>query len=132
MTKILKQLAMWSAETLCAALLLMVYLTVLWTGQGQSSLRDEMGLIFVGTAFVFMVGSGYLLTTGVFGVVWRSPIPWVYPLIAAALFVTHVQFFATGWTSSTKVPVQVGGACIVFACAFAGNWFLRKWAQARG
>ena len=130
MTKILKQLAVWSVETLCEALLLMVFLTILWTGHDQGRLGDDMGLIFVGTAFVFMVASGYLLTTGFFGVVWRSPIPWAYPAIAATLFIGHVQFFATGWDASTKVPVQVGGACIVFACTLAGNHLLRKWVQA--
>lgn len=127
---ILKQLAVWSLETLCEALLLMVFLTIVWRDAGQSSLAGDLALTFVGTAFVFMVGSGYLLTTAIFGVVWRSPNPWVYPAIASALFVIHVQFFATGWTSSTKVPVQVGGACIVLACTVVGGRFLRKWAQA--
>ena len=126
---ILKRLAMWSGETLCEALLITLFLTVLWTGKGQSSLRDDIGVIFMGTAFVFMVGSGYLLTTGIFGVVWRSPVFWVYPVIAAALFIFHVQFFADGWTSSTKVPVQVGGACIVAACTFAGNRLLLTWVR---
>lgn len=127
---ILKRLAMWSGEMLCEALLITLFLTVLWKGKGQSILRDDIGVIFMGTAFVFMVGSGYLLTTGFFGVVWRSPIPWAYPAIAATLFSGHVQFFATGWDAWTKVPVQVGGACIVFACTLAGNYFLRKWVQA--
>jgi hypothetical protein len=124
---ILKRLAVWAVETLCEALLLMLFLTTLWRESGQSSLIDDLGLTFVGTAFVFMVGSGYLLTTALFGVVWRSARPWVYPTIAAALFIIHVQFFATGWTSTTKAPVQAGGACIVLACTFIGNWFLRKW-----
>src|SRR3569833_2154546 len=123
---ILKKLATWSLETLCEALLLTMLLTVLWREQGQSSLINELGLTFVGIAFVFMVGSGYLLTTGIFGIVWRSPIAWVYPAIAAALFIIHVQFFATGWISSTKLPVQIGGACIGFACTFVGGWCLRK------
>lgn len=131
MTKILKRLAIWLVETLCEALLLMVFLTVLWRGQGESSVDDDMRLIFVGIAFVFMIGSGYLLTTGIVGVIWRSRVPWVYPAIAATLFIVHVQFFATGWTSFTKVPVQAGGACIVFACALGGNWLLRKWIHAQ-
>jgi len=127
---ILKQLAIWSVETLCEALLLMVFLTVLWRGAGQSRLGDDLRLTFFGTIFVFMLGSGYLLTTAIFGVFWRSTNPWVYPAIAAALFVAHVQFFATGWDPSTKVPVQVGGGCIVFGCTFLGTWYLRRFAQA--
>jgi hypothetical protein len=128
---ILKRLVVWAVETLCEALLLMVFLTTLWRQSGQSSLIDDLWLTFVGTVFVFMVGSGYLLTTALVGVVWRSARPWVYPTIAAALFVIHVQFFATGWTLPTRAPVQMGGASIVFACAFIGNWFLRRWSVPR-
>ena len=123
---ILKQLAMWSLEILCEACLLMVYLTVLWRDQGKTPIGNDLSLLFVWTLFIFMFGSGYLLTTGIFGIIWRSPIQWVYPAIAAALFIVHVQFYATGWTASEKAPVQVGGACIVFACTFAGNWCLRR------
>lgn len=126
---VLKQLAAWSIETFCEALLLMVFLTILWRESGRSSVADDLGLTLV-SAFVFMLGSGYLLTTGIFGVLWRSTNPWVYPAIAAALFVAHVQFFATGWDPSTKVPVQAGGACIVFGCTFLGTWCLRRFAQA--
>lgn len=129
---LLKQLAMWSAETLCEALLLMILLTVLWRGSGQSPLVDDLRLAFFGTLFVFMVGSGYLLTTSIFGVFWRSRIPWAYPLVAAVLFIAHVQFFVTGWDASTKVPVQFGGACIVFVCTFLGGSCLRRWEQSAG
>lgn len=102
---ILKQLAMWSAETLCEALLLMVFPAALWRGAGQSRMGDDLRLTFFGTIFVFMLGSLYLLTTATFGAFWRSTHPWVYPAIAAALFVSHVHFFATGWDPSTKLPV---------------------------
>ncbi|MFO0284241.1 MAG: hypothetical protein ACK532_20270 [Acidobacteriota bacterium] len=127
----LRRLTVWFCETLCEATLITVFLTLLWWGEGEgrSSLSDSLGLIFVGTPFVFMVGSGYLITTALFGVVWRSPIAWVYPAVAAVLFVLHVRFFADGWTAETKIPVQVGGACIVAACTFVGNQLLRRWVQ---
>jgi hypothetical protein len=127
---ILKRLAVWLIETACEALALSVLLIILSGRSENRSLADDLLLGLWGTALVFMVGSGYLLTTAILGVLWRSPNPWVYPAIAAALFMAHVQLFATGWGPSTKVPVQVGGACIVFACTFLGTRFLRKSAQA--
>lgn len=125
---ILKRLAMWSGETLSETFFLMVLLTMLvWRGADKGPLVDTLRLSFFGTLFVFMIGSGYLLTTGIFGVVWRSQVSWVYPTIAATLFIVHVQLFVTGWDTSTKVPVQLGGACIVFVCCLCGNWCLRRW-----
>jgi hypothetical protein len=126
---VLKRLTVWSCETLCEAALITAFLTLLWRGQGRSSVSDDLGLIFVDTAFVFMIGSGYLLTTAIFGVVWRSPSVWVYPAVAAVLFILHVQFFADGWTGSTKIPVQMGGACIVAFCTCVGNQLLRRWVK---
>ncbi len=127
---ILKRLVLWSGETLSETFFLMLFLTALvWRGADKGPVVDTLRLSFFGTLFVFMIGSGYLLTTGIFGVVWRSRLPWVYPIIAATLFIVHVQFFVTGWDASTKVPVQLGGACIVFACCYAGNWCLMKWVQ---
>ncbi len=74
-----------------------------------------------------MLGSGYLFTTAIFGVIWRSEKPWVYPAIAAALFIAHVQFYMTTWSLSKKMPIEAGGACIVFMCTYIGNCFLREW-----
>jgi hypothetical protein len=131
---ILKRLAVWASETLCDALLLMVFLTILWRDSGQSSLIDDLGITLVGTVFVFMVGSGYLLTTVIFGVLLRSRNLWVYPAIASTLFVAHEQFLFTGWKlpDASHMQTQVLGACIVFACTFAGNLFLRKWIPREG
>jgi hypothetical protein len=130
---VLKRIAIWLGETSSEAFFLMVLLTALvWRDPNKGPLIDTLRLTFFGTLFFFMLGSGYLLTTGFFGIVWRSSIPWVYPVIAATLFVIHVQFFATGWEVETKVPVQVGGACIVFGCTFFGGLLLRKWAHTAG
>lgn len=126
---ILKRLAVWLLETSCEALLLGLFLIIL-SGTDQLGFAKDLLAAFVWTVVLLFWGSGYLLTTAIFGLVWRSRRLWLYPAIAAALFITHVQFFATGWTPSTKLPVQVAGACIVFACTLVGGWFLRKWLQA--
>lgn len=128
----LKRLVVWTLETLSVAVLVGVFLyVVLGSPFRQSDFGRDLSFAIAGTAVVFMVGSGYLLSTALFGLVWRSQRLWLYPAIAAALFVAHVQFFATGWGVSTKVPVQAGGACIVFACTYAGGYFLRKWEGGR-
>ena len=103
---------------------------------------SQIGLLYgvIGSALavpVVLFLHGYYLTRVLAGVVWRSRRPWLYPVIAATLFVihTHIVFVRLKPDMSylgktTEAPFLVGGACIVFACAFGGNWFLRKWVQA--
>jgi hypothetical protein len=90
-----------------------------------------VGALAVGTVLFL---HGYYLTTALFGVVWRSQRSWVYPAMAAILFVihTHIAFVrgkpdTSAEFQAAEIPFLVGGACIVFACASAGNWCLRKW-----
>lgn len=124
---ILKRLFVWSCETLGEAILVGAFLFALaWSGQGTP---QDLVMLMAGTAVLFMFGSGYLLTTAIFGVVWRSQKPWVYPAIAAALFITHVQFYITTWSLSKKAPVQAGGACIVFLYTYVGGYSLREWVR---
>jgi hypothetical protein len=125
---ILNRLVVWSCEMLGEAILVGTFLFVLaWSDQNTP---QDLVLAIAGTAGVFMFGSGYFLTTAIFGVVWRSQKPWVYPAIAAALFIAHVQFYITTWSPSKKAPVQAGGACIVFMCTYVGGYFLREWMHA--
>ena len=79
---------------------------------------------------------GYYLTRVFFGVIWRSHTPWIYPALAATLFVAHMHFAFVRLKSdmspmgrAIELPFLAGGACIVFACAFAGNWRLRWWTR---
>lgn len=127
---ILKRLAVWLLETLAAAILITVFLAIIWRKPGQTRFLEDLRLMFGLTFVLIMVATGYLLTMALVGVVWRSAIPWVYPMIAATLFILHVQFFVDGWTAKEKFPVQIGGACIVFACCYCGNWFLNRWNEA--
>jgi hypothetical protein len=80
---------------------------------------------------------GYYLTRAFFGAVWRSHTPLIYPALAATLFVAHMHFAfvrlkpdMSPMGRATELPFLAGGACVVFACAFAGNWLLRRWTQA--
>lgn len=130
---ILKRLAVWALEMLAVTLLLGILLYVSWgpyPGPGQHDFLRDVARYTAVTAVVFMFGSAYLLTTATFGIVLRGQRLWLYPLVAALLFVIHLQFYASGWTSSQKLPIQVFGACIVVACTLAGGWLLRRWVQA--
>ncbi|MBZ5538873.1 MAG: hypothetical protein LAO31_23245 [Acidobacteriia bacterium] len=92
-------------------------------------------------ALAFAVGvvlflHGYYLTRAFIGLFWRGH-KWLYPAIAAALFVMHMHIAIarskndlTPFAQATEFPFLAGGACIVFACAFLGDRFLRKWMQA--
>lgn len=78
---ILKRMFVWSCETSGEAILLGAFLFVLfWSDQNTP---QDLVFAIAMTAGVFMLGSGYLLTTAIFGVAWRSQKPWVYPAIAA-------------------------------------------------
>jgi hypothetical protein len=125
----LKRLVVWSVETLCEVPLLMALLMLL-SDLSHGVRGFDLGILLFAT-FVFMVGSGYLITTAVVGVFFRGQTPWLYPTIAASLFVIHEQFFLAGWArpDTTHIQVQVGGASIVFATTLVGGWVLRKWSR---
>jgi hypothetical protein len=85
----------------------------------------------------FLFVHGYYVTTAFFGAVWRSRKPWLYPAIAAVLFVIHTRvIFARAGSEFTpegkaiELPFAMVGACIVFGCSFAGGCVLKKWLSA--
>ena len=139
MPLILKRLTVWLLEALVSTLLF----GVMFGALSSPDLSTFASILSGAWALAFGVGAilflhGYYVTTALAGVVWRSQQPWLYPTIAVTLFVihTHVVFFrlkpdlsSSGRTA--ELPFLVGGACIVFACAFAGNALLRKWSQTR-
>lgn len=123
---LIRRLSVWSGELLAEALLFGLLLVFLSGPSNQNFLND---LLFasVSAAVVFMVGTGYLLTTAVFGVIWRSERSWVYPTIAAALFLIHYEFFDPAWKLPFRVQFEAGGALIVFVCTLFGGRLLRIW-----
>jgi hypothetical protein len=142
----LKRVAVWLVEQLPEAFLLGCLLAALvlriagqHAGLFPKGIKDSLQVVSVlGVAvatILFM--HGYYATKAVFGVLFRSNRPWLYPVIAAALFVIHchITFLRakpdlTPEARNMELPFVVAGACIVFTCAFAGGWFLRKWTRA--
>ena len=130
----LKRLLVWVLEVLAEAFLLGTLLGALLFPNFFNLISGVWALALAVAAVLVL--HGYYLTRALFGVVWRSQIPWLYPAIAAALFVTHMHIAIvrskrdlTPFAQATEFPCLVGGACIVFAGAFAGNWALRKWTR---
>ena len=75
---ILKRLIVWSLETVCEFPLFIALLILL---SGPSVVRVfDLQLMLFGTT-LFMVGSGYVLTTACVGLFFRSSVPWTYPAI---------------------------------------------------
>ena len=121
-------LTVWLLETLGEVLLLMAFLMFPTGSYGERHLVRDSFIAFIGIVVVFMFGSGYLLSTAIFGFVWRSRRPCLYPSIAAVLFVAHEQILFTGWKWPTDnhLRIQAAGACIAFACTYVGGVFLRR------
>jgi hypothetical protein len=128
-----KRVAVWLIEVLAEALLLGCLLGAL--------VSTQTGLLYgvIGSAMavpVVLFLHWYYLTRAFVGMAWRNQIPWLYPAIAAALFVAHMHYALaqsksdlTPFAQATELPFLAGGACMVFACAFGGSWLLRKWLQ---
>jgi hypothetical protein len=136
MPTVAKRAAVWIIEILVEALLLGCLLGVLVSSEIGLS-YGVLGSVLALPVVLFL--HGYYFTRLLAGVVWRSRGQWTYPAVAATLFVihTHIVFVRLGPDMSTfgkakELPFLLGGACIVFACALAGNWGLRKWTQSGG
>lgn len=128
---ILKRLAVWLIETVAEAVLLSLFMNMWW---GFSD-PVERGFLFqlFGWAWailtVFMLGSGYLITTAILRMAWKSQRLWTYSAASAVLVLAHLQIFffvASGWTTYQRLQVQVASACVVFVCTFIGGWILQK------
>lgn len=122
----LKHLAVWMAE-LVATDLLGAILLLAAAGWPMDGLARSFLAGLVGIVIFFFVESGYLITVGLAAYSFRRSIPWLYPVIAAVLFVPHYVYrFNRGPGDVVVIP---GGALIIFACSYAGGWWLRKWCR---
>jgi len=106
-TLVLKRLTVWLLEALCEALLLsllfILYIRFSFGPDQQLSYAKQLSFLFVAILFVFMLASGYLLTTAIFGVVTRSQRLWLYPAIAAVLYVAHLHIAFGGGHSGLSL-----------------------------
>lgn len=127
----IKRVGVLSIELISEAVLLGCLLGILVAGQ--------IGLVYgiVGSVLavpVILFLHAYYLTRSLAGVILRIRTRWVYPTTVTALFVIHMSFALarsksdlTPFARATELPFLTIGACIVFACAFAGDRLLSKW-----
>ncbi len=140
---ILKRLTVWSMERAIEACLLgglFAGLVSLSAKDPALPVRNALSAFWVSgiAVAVILFLHGYYVTTAFFGVIWRSTKTWMYPTITPLLFVihTHIVFMRMGpdFTPEGRgmeLPFVLGGAGIVFLCAFAGSPILNKWTNAR-
>jgi|RhiMethySRZTD1v2_1073278.scaffolds.fasta_scaffold147536_2 hypothetical protein len=128
---ILKRLAVWLIEIAAEAVLLSLFMNTWW---GYSDPVNR-GFLFqlsgwaLAILTVFMLGSGYLITTAILRIAWKSQRLWTYSVASAVLVLVHLQIFffmGTGLPIYKRLQIQVASACIVFACTFIGGWILQK------
>src|SRR5207237_6763411 len=130
-----KRIVVWLMEVAAEALLLGCLLGAL--------VASQIGLLYGVIASVLAVPvllflHWYYLTRALAAAV-RSIRPKLYPLIAATLFVIHMHVVFVRLKpdmsflgKAKELPFLAGGACVVFACAYGGNWLLRMWVRRGG
>lgn len=127
---VLKRVIVWLAELACICISLGFLLRLLLGPfLPGGNVPTDVARYASAAAVVFVWGSGYALTTFVFAVIWRSARAWIYPTIAAGLYVVHLQLFSTAWGVHEKLPLLFLGAPAVFGWTYLGGWLLRRWRQ---
>ena len=125
---ILKRLIVWFVETIFEAMLLALALIGLF-GYDQHAFGKSLEL-YVSGILLLSFTSGYLVTTAIARGAWKGQSWWSFSAIAVTLFLAHseIVFVVSGAsTLPERLSMQMAGACIVFACTFAGTLALRKW-----
>ena len=128
----LRRAVAWICEMALGALLLAIALHSLvgrFPFRAPATMFESIFRYWVTILVVFMLGSGFLITAAAAELILRGKRLWSYPLTVGALFAIHMQFFATGWTSSQKVPIQIAGAIILIAITTCGSLLLGKLAS---
>ena len=131
--QVVKRLAVWVLEVLIEAILFGCLLGVLVASE-TGLFNGVFGSVLAVPVVLFL--NGYYLTRALAGLAWKSGSHWLYPLLAAAIFVGHVYFAVSNSRGSftplaraAVTPFLTGGACIVFACAYGGNRLCQMWVR---
>ena len=121
-------------EVTAEVVLLGCLIGALTANQGERLLYVVLGSLVALPVVLFL--HGYYFTRVLAGVLLRSGKRWLYPAIAATLFVIHTYVIfvrlkpdMSALGKAVEAPFLAGGACVAFACAFAVNWLFRKWTK---
>ena len=125
MIKALKRIATLLVELLAEALLLGSYLGLLLI-LPHGPLNGWLGTVIA--LPVLLALHGYYFSRVLAALAWLNKSKMSYFLLASAAFVAHASLMAANmWRDVTPLakavaaPFIIGGACIVFACSFAGD-----------
>lgn len=124
----IKRLSIWFAET-CFEILLLALALLAMFGYDKGAFANGLGF-YVSALALLSFTTGYLFTTVVARVAWRSQKLWSYSLVATILFIVHSEIFfvvSGGSTRYQKLSMQFAGCGIVFASTFVGSVVLRRW-----
>ena len=124
-TKTLRGIAILLVELLAEALLLGCFLGVLILIH-REPLKAALGAIIA--LPVILALYGYYFSRVLAALAWLSKSKWAYFIVASSAFIAHASFMTfrmwpdiTPQAKAEAVPFIIGGACIVFACSFAGD-----------
>jgi hypothetical protein len=125
----LKRLTIWAAEIISQAVLIGLLLIGLF-GYDQHAFGKEL-LGYTGLIFIMFFLTGYLATTAIARAVWRWRRPWLYSVIASALFLIHFEVLSIdvggAYEPRDRVRIRLAGACIAFLSTLAGTAVLQRW-----
>jgi hypothetical protein len=107
------------------ALRMLIYVRML-SGRGYSEHPGYVGGFVVLTLIVLLYFGlmGYLITTLLLALYQPRKGRYSYPLASFALYVIHstpLLYLAPSDGGKHNIPIQIGGACVVFAVTFAGD-----------
>lgn len=127
--RLVKRLAIWAAEIILQAVLVGLLLIGLFGYEPHDFGRDLLGL--TGLILIMFFMTGYLATTAISRAVWRGRKPWLYSIIASALFLIHFEVLnisvGGAYEPRDRVRIRMAGACIAFLSTLAGTTVLQKW-----
>jgi hypothetical protein len=126
---IIKRLTIWAGEVISQAILLGLLLIGFY-GYDQHAFGKSLLTYSVLIVIMFFM-TGYVTTTAILRAVWRWRKPWLYSVIATALFLIHfeVMNIAAGgaFEIQDRLRIRITGACIAFFSTLSGTAVLQKW-----
>lgn len=126
--RFLKRLTVWLVETACEALLLSIFMMFTTVGSAsEHGYASDIMIIVILIVIMFMCSTGYIFTTAIVRAFWNGRTLWLYPFVAALMFLIHAEIFIRMTDTTIHRKERLAGACITFAVTFAGGWVLRKW-----
>jgi len=130
--RVLKRLSVWFGETLCGAIILGLFSTVMLRVPEYSVAKLLGASLFW---IIYVSGrTGYAFTTLICRLLWSSKKVLRYPVCAAALCIIHGLYYFLATDTGTprgRFTMLTVGAFAAFVSTLAGSYVLLRWEQPR-